>query len=101
MEDVINITGLNLSESRPIYVVPAYLSVSKIDNIEIIFSNGATIAKDDSLERKAVVKKCNLDEEDDEKAVLYALAKLNGYTPRDIARLIKKAKDFRTNEKKD
>lgn len=75
--------------------------ISDKEDIEIIFSNGATVAKDNNLKRKAVVKKCNLDKDDDEKAVLYALAKLNGYTARDISRLIKKAKDFRTNEKKD
>ena len=79
-----------------------HLKLSNInkEDIEIIFNNGATVAKDDNLKRKAVVKKCNLDKDDDEKAVLYALAKLNGYTARDISRFIKKAKDFRLNEKK-
>lgn len=81
--------------------VPINEIISNKEDIEIIFSNDATVAKDDNLKRKTVVRKCDLDKDDDEKAVLYALAKLNGYTPRDIARFIKKAKDFRVNDKKD
>lgn len=81
--------------------VPINEIISNKEDIEIIFNNGATVAKDDNLKRKAVVKKCNLDKDDDEKAVLYALAKLNGYTARDISRFIKKAKDFKVNDKKD
>lgn len=70
-------------------------SVSLKEDLEVIFNNNATIIKDNSTKAKAVVKKCNLDKADDHKAVLYALAKLHGYTARDIERLIKNAKDFR------
>lgn len=90
---------LHLPEDTIInFAITSRKEVSLKEDLEIIFNNNATIIKDNSTKEKAVVKKCNLDKADDYKAVLYALAKLHGYTARDIERLIKNAKDFR-NEK--
>lgn len=74
-----------------IYTVEGSKAVSDLEDIEIIFNPKATILTDKKLKRKAVVKRCDLDEEDKEKAFLYAFAKLHGVTPKMIDRKLKEA----------
>ena len=66
-------------------------TLSELEDIEIIFNPKATILTDKRLKRKAVVKKCSLDEDDKEKAFLYAFAKLHGITPKMVERALKGA----------
>ena len=75
------------------------LLVSDKDDIELILFDNAIIAQDLTKQRQAIVKKCGLDEYDLEKGVLYALAKMHGYTSKDIQELIDKAKDYRKEHK--
>lgn len=73
--------------------------VSNKDDIELVLFDDAIIAQDLTKQRQAIVKKCNLDEYDLEKGVLYALAKMHGYTSKNIQELIDKAKDYRKEYK--
>ena len=66
--------------------------MSKLEDCEIILNPKATIIRDRKHKgRKAVVKKCNLDENDLEKAFMYAFLKMHGITPKMIQRAIDKA----------
>lgn len=79
------------------------VSLSKLEDCEIIFNKNATIIRDRKNKgRKAVVKKCDLDNQDHEKAVLYAFLKMHGITPKMIQRAIDKAvvQKEKTDEKK-
>ena len=66
--------------------------MSKLEECEIILNPKATIVRDRKNKgRKAVVKKCNLDENDLEKAFMYAFLKMHGITPKMIQKAIDKA----------
>ncbi len=79
------------------------VTLSKLEDCEIILNPKATVVRDRKNKgRKAVVKKCSLDEMDLEKAFMYAFLKMHGITPKMIQRAIDKAvvqKD-KTDEKK-
>ena len=82
--------------------IKSVTKLSELEDIEIIFNPKATILTDKRLKRKAVVKRCELDEDDREKAFLYAFAKLHGITPRMIDRKLKEAimQEGKKHEKK-
>ena len=66
--------------------------MSKLEDCEIILNPKATIVRDRKNKgRKAVVKKCSLDENDLEKAFMYAFLKMHGITPKMIQKAIDKA----------
>ena len=68
------------------------IEMSKLEDCEIILNPKATIVRDRKNKgRKAVVKKCNLDENDLEKAFMYAFLKMHGITPKMIQKAIDKA----------
>ena len=69
--------------------------MSELENIEVILAPDATITMDKTLNRKAVVKRCEEDQHDLEKAVCYALLKMHGITPKQIQKLIDNASDYR------
>lgn len=68
------------------------IEMSKLEDCEIILNPKATIVRDRTNKgRKAVVKKCSLDENDLEKAFMYAFLKMHGITPKMIQKAIDKA----------
>ena len=67
-------------------------TLSNLEDCEFILNPRATIIRDRKNKgRKAVVKKCSLDEMDLEKAFMYAFLKMHGITPKMIQRAIDKA----------
>lgn len=56
-----------------------------------VIINGDHLIYYNEYGQKAVVKRCELDVVDYEKGLLYAIAKVNGITPRMIAKLLDKA----------
>lgn len=68
-------------------------SLPIIDDLELIYSDQATIIKEGT--KRTVVKKANEDEENRLVATLYCLLKHVGYSTTDILKLLDKAKDVR------
>lgn len=93
------ITASYIPQNITLGIQNIHLFVSDKDDIELILFDNAIIAQDLAKQRQAIVKKCGLDEYDLEKGVLYALAKMHGYTSKDIQELIDKAKDYRKEYK--
>lgn len=67
-------------------------------NIEVIINDDVTVVRDRRSKKKVVLRKCDLDEEDREKAILYGLLKLAGYKKAALDRIINNARDCRTKD---
>ena len=57
-------------------------------DVKVLFNQNATILVGNGA--KSVVKKCELDEDDKEKAVMYAILKSLGISARDIKRMVER-----------
>ncbi len=66
-----------------------------IANLDLIINKDATVLVDKTTKQKTVVKKYYYDEDDREKAVLYALLKMQGIMSDEIMTLLERAKDYR------
>jgi len=72
-----------------------FISLPEEKNIEVIINDDVTVVRDRFTKKKVVLRKCDLDEEDREKAILYGLLKLAGYKKAELDRIINNAKDCR------
>ena len=72
--------------------------IPSLSNLNVIFNDNATILVNKKTKEKSVVKKYAYDDEDREKAVLYALLKLMNITSVQIKQLLDRAVDYNNNK---
>lgn len=67
-------------------------------DIEVIINDDVTVVRNRKTKAKVVLRKCDADEEDREKAILYGLLKLVGFKKASLDRIIDNARDCRKAE---